>query len=110
MLHDKLHCYQGLVQLTKDLHKIAQTLPKGYGYLQDQLRRAMASSVLNLAEGNARKSIKERRRFFEIARGSIAEVAACIDILFAFELVSEIQFQNIKTRCEVASKMLWKLN
>ncbi|MFH1727498.1 MAG: four helix bundle protein [Pseudomonadota bacterium] len=40
----------------------------------DQLKRAAVSSVSNLAEGNGKTSLKDRKRFFEISLGSIAEV------------------------------------
>ena len=34
---------------------------------------------LNLAEGAYRKSITERKRFYEIARGSVIEIDAALD-------------------------------
>jgi len=87
MLHEKLECYRRSVQMAEELSKEGASWPRGLGYLHDQLRRAMASVVLNLAEGNSRKSMAERSRFFEIARGSVIEVAACIDLALAFGLI-----------------------
>ncbi len=49
-----------------------------------QIRREALSAHLNLAEGASRKSINERKRYFEIARGSVIEVDTAIEI--AFEL------------------------
>jgi len=91
------------------ISKEGASWPRGLGYLHDQLRRAMASVVLNLAEGNARKSVAERRRFFEIARGSVIEVAACIDLARAFGLIPKPAAISIKSRLTVISKMLWSL-
>ena len=88
MFHEKLHCYQGLIGLAPKLQKIVMQLPTGYSYLGDQLKRALASSILNLAEGNAKYSPKERRRFFLASRGSIAEIAAILDVLEVFNLIS----------------------
>ena len=45
-----------------------------------QIRRAALSVHLNVAEGCSRKSLAERRRFYEIARGSLIEVDTAIDI------------------------------
>lgn len=43
------------------------------GHLRDQILRAASSVSLNLAEGNAKRSIKEKKRFYQIAYGSIQE-------------------------------------
>lgn len=48
--------------------------------LTQQIRRAALSVHLNIAEGSSRKSEAERKRFYEIARGSIIEVDAALDI------------------------------
>jgi four helix bundle protein len=45
-----------------------------------QIRRAALSVHLNIAEGCARKSVKERKRFYEVARSSIVEIDAAPDI------------------------------
>lgn len=95
--------------VAEELCKEVAKWPKGYGYLADQLRRAMASVVLNLAEGNARRSQIERKRFFEISRASIAEVSACIDLARVFRLISLTSSQTIKVELSEISKMLWGL-
>lgn len=50
-----------------------------------QIRRAALSVHLNIAEGSSRKSEAERKRYYEIARGSVIEIDAALDI--AVELV-----------------------
>ena len=107
MLHEKLECYRKSVNLAEELCKEVAKWPRGVSYLSDQLKRAMASVVLNLAEGNARSSKPERRRFFEISRASLAEVSACIDLMQAFGLTRNSQSFKL-TLCEI-SKMLWGL-
>ncbi len=47
--------------------------------------RASQSIALNIAAGNGRRSGPDRRRFFEIARGSAFECASVLDILVACE-------------------------
>jgi len=58
---------------------------------KDQLDRASTSIPLNIAEGNEKFSAKDRARFFEVARGSALECAACLDVLLARKLASEEQ-------------------
>ena len=43
------------------------------GHLKDQLFRAATSVPLNLSEGNAKHSAKEKKRFYQMAYASIQE-------------------------------------
>jgi four helix bundle protein len=54
---------------------------KTRAYIQDQLLRASLSIVLNLAEGSAKSSAKDRKRFYEIALGSTRETQAIVELL-----------------------------
>jgi four helix bundle protein len=54
---------------------------------RDQLDRASTSIVLNLAEGNGKRSRIDRCRYLDIARGSALECAACLDVLAAKNLL-----------------------
>jgi len=56
---------------------------------KDHLDRASTSVPLNIAEGNGKFSAPDRARFFEIARGSAVECAACLDVLVARKLAAE---------------------
>ena len=48
--------------------------------LEDQLRRATASIVLNISEGDGKSSLRDQARFFEIARGSCREARAALKL------------------------------
>ncbi len=43
-------------------------------FMRDQLLRATSSIALNLSEGNARRTLKDKRKFFNIAYASTREV------------------------------------
>ncbi len=59
----------------------AKTFPQDERFaMVQQIRRAALSVHLNIAEGCSRKSEAERKRFFEISRGSLIEIDATLDI------------------------------
>lgn len=73
---------------------------------KDQLDRASTSIPLNIAEGNGKFSSKDRARFFEVARGSALECAACLDVLLVRKLATEEQVVLAKERLSRIVQML----
>jgi four helix bundle protein len=66
--------------------KIAKELPRGYGCLADQMRRALASTYLNTTEAIARRG-GDRKMRLRIAKAEANEAVAAVDALRALELV-----------------------
>jgi len=64
-------------QLAVDFYRLAQG-QRAPRHLRDQLLRAASSVALNLGEGSAKRSPADRRRFYEIALGSVRECEAII--------------------------------
>jgi four helix bundle protein len=56
---------------------------RGYSSLRDQIDRASASILLNIAEGCGRFSRSDKAQFYLIARGSAMECAAALDVLLS---------------------------
>lgn len=80
--HEKLSVYQEAIKFVVWSDGILETLPKKLA-VYDQLDRAATSISLNIAEGNGKYTAADRCRFFDIARGSALECAACLDVLVA---------------------------
>ena len=78
-------------------------------HINDQLKRASFSIMLNIAEGSSRFSNKDRKNFLTIARGSAFECAAIIDYLCDNKLISNEIFQNFENRLVEISKILFAL-
>ncbi|MFH1728972.1 MAG: four helix bundle protein [Pseudomonadota bacterium] len=111
LIHEKLKCYQMSLFVSKEANRaLAKKMPKGYAYLNDQLKRALASIVLNIAEGVYRKSSTERKRFFEIAIGSASESSAVFDLLFSFNLISKALHSHFKDQLLQIVRMLYKMS
>ncbi len=109
MNHQRLKCYHLAMSMTKAMPGLIERFPRGYGYLSDQLKRAMASIVLNISEGNARSSYLERKRFFTIARASASEVSTIFEVLYSYNLISESQSDLFQDNLLQVYKMLYKL-
>ena len=80
--HEKLNVYQTAIRFVAWSNALFDDRPL-HRSLRDQLERASASIALNLAEGNGKYTSADRCRYFDNARGSALECAACIDVLVA---------------------------
>jgi four helix bundle protein len=78
--HKSLDVYQAARELVKEVYTVSLALPDEEKFnMKQQIRRAALSVKLNLSEGSSRKSEKERKRYFEIARGSVVEIDAALE-------------------------------
>jgi len=80
--HEKLIAYQRSIQFVAWATDLLEIVPAKLS-VSDQLDRASTSIALNIAEGNGKYTRPDRCRFFDIARGSALESAACLDVLVA---------------------------
>ena len=62
-----------------------QAAHRGSAEIWDQLRRALSSAVLNLVEGNGRRTTKDRKCFFNRATASLTEASACFDLISIYD-------------------------
>ena len=85
--HERLNVYQEQLRFIAWVSALideAKTVPRGKtGEVCDQLDRASLSSLLNTAEGNGKRRGQVRAKYFDDARGSATECAACLDALVA---------------------------
>jgi len=81
--HEKLDVYQDAIGFVSWVDELLEKIPKSLA-VYNQLDRASTSIPLNIAEGNGKyTAAADRCRFFDIARGSALECAACLDVLVA---------------------------
>ena len=85
--HEKLNVYHELLRFISWVTPVideAKNAGRGKtAEVCDQLDRASLSSLLNTAEGNGKRRGQVRANFFDDARGSATECAACLDALVA---------------------------
>jgi four helix bundle protein len=80
--HEQLLAYQRSIQFVAWSSQLLEKIPTKLAVC-DQLDRASTSAPLNIAEGNGKYTTPDRCRYFENARGSALECAACLDVLVA---------------------------
>jgi len=107
--HQKLNCYQKSLGVIRALLKEMSTWPSGHANLKDQAKRAAISASLNLAEGCGKVSPKDKRKFYAIARGSILEVSACIDIAHVLTFLPEEKYNAFQSELLQITRMISKL-
>jgi len=107
--HEKLIVYQKAIEFNEWVSALLES-KKFKAAVRDQLDRAANSIVLNLAGGNGKTSVKDRCRFFEIARGSALECAACLDVLSIKRIISDDEMHKSKMVLKSIVSMLTKLN
>jgi four helix bundle protein len=103
--HEKLRVYQEAIAFIAWLQPVLERIPKGEA-VRDQLDRASTSMPLNTAEGNGRFTAPDRCRFFDIARASGLECAACLDVLYARKRLERAELHEGKERLEGIVQML----
>jgi len=85
--HERLDVYQMQLRLISWVTPLMEETKISAGgktrEVIDQLDRASLSTLLNTAEGNGKRQGQTRAKFFDDARGSATECAACLDALVA---------------------------
>ncbi len=87
--HEKLDVYQDSIRFVSWVNELLEGIPKSLA-VHSQFDRASTSIPLNIAEGNGKYTAADRCRFFDIARGSALECAACLDVLVAKKLIEQV--------------------
>ena len=88
--------------------KLARALPRGYGKLRDQLRRALLSAYLGIAEAASRTG-DDRRARFRCARGETTEAAAALEAVALLRLAPTTEVEQIICLLARMAAMLTRL-
>ena len=109
--HQSLDIYKVSRAFVKECYFMTKLLPDWERFsLLRQIRRAALSVHLNISEGCSRKSEAERKRFYEVARGSIIEIDAALDICSDLEYLKKENLKELgltMVRCfSILSKMI----
>jgi four helix bundle protein len=79
-LFQNLRVYQQAIDFAERVSSRTAGFSRPNWYLADQLNRASLSVALNIAESTGRFTSADKRRFLVMARGSVHECVALLDI------------------------------
>lgn len=103
--------YKDTRALRLEVNNICKIFPKDQQYiLIDQIRRAVLSVVLQIAEGSNRKTEKNKNLFINRSLTSLDEVVACFDCALDDGYINKKQYDNILIKIESVSKQLHGLS
>ena len=104
--HEKLKVYHATITFVAWVSDLLTGIPKSIS-VHNQFDRASTSIPLNIAEGNGKYTSADRCRFFDNARGSALECAACLDVLVAKSLVEQtVAMEGKEMLIEIVSMLV----
>lgn len=107
--HDRLDVYRLSIEYVAIEFDTSRSLEGLHRHARDQWLRAAQSIPLNIAEGNGKRSLKDRARFLDIARGSALECAAIQDVLVVSGGLSRETDLELKSRLVRIVAMLTRM-
>lgn len=98
---EKLDVWRLSKELSVEIYKITKLFPKEelFGIIS-QIRRAVVSIALNIAEGKGRYHIKEYIQFLYLARGSAYEVNALLIIANDLGYITNSKMMDLENKLE----------
>lgn len=103
---EKLRVYDEVLRLVDLIYRASKNWPKEELFgLTSQVRRAVVSILLNIAEGSSR-SKKDFRHFLDLARGSVYECVACLQIALLGKYILKKDYSELYSKLQAVSKMI----
>ena len=104
--HEKLNVYRTAITFVAWSSDLLTEIPKSIA-VHNQFDRASTSIPLNIAEGNGKYTSADRCRFFDTARGSALECAACLDVLVAkMKIEQSVTAEGKRMLLEIVSMLV----
>ena len=103
---EKLDVYQVVKDQNLKVLNILNTNQQIDSYLTEQWKHASLSILLNLVEGTGRMTEADKVHYLTLARTSVFESVAIIDLMKSMNVLDELTFQELYSGYEKSSKML----
>ena len=105
---EQLEVYQKALDFSVSVIDVVDQLdtPRKHYRLIEQLESSSTSVALNISEGKGRFSKKEFRQYLYIARGSLYETIAMLQILKKKNWLNESHYAQLYSQAEEISRMI----
>ena len=108
--HKKLNAWIKSFELVKELYVLTDSFPSDERFgLISQIRRAAVSVPVNIAEGAARKSVKEFTQFLYISLGSLTELDTLILLSAELGFISKEDSDKFIDKLDIIGKLIYGL-
>ncbi|GBD91327.1 hypothetical protein BMS3Abin04_02054 [bacterium BMS3Abin04] len=108
--HKNLTTWEKSLELVKEIYNFCDKLPDKEKYIIiPQLKRASISVASNIAEGYARNTGKETKRFLDIARSSLVEIDTQITICIKLNYINDEDIKDLSKLINYSFALLTKL-
>ena len=105
--HKKLKLWEKTMVVVEYVYRVTEGYPKQETYgLCLQMRRAAVSIASNIAEGAARKGKQEKIQFYTIARGSLSELDAQLEISMRLKFIENDAYEGLQLKLDEVSRMI----
>ncbi|MEO6610532.1 MAG: four helix bundle protein [Chitinophagaceae bacterium] len=106
---EKLEVYQKAYQANQKVYRLLKENKCIAAFAKNQFGRASLSIMLNIAEGSAKFSNKDRRNFYVVARGSVFECSSLISFLHEEGEILTALKHDLYSCYEEISRMLFTM-
>ena len=104
---EKLDVWKASIKFAKSIYQATSKFPSEEKFgLTSQIKRAVISISSNIAEGSAKKSLKDQARYTEIAYASLLEVLNQLILAYELEFISEELLLHLRLELENLSKQI----
>jgi four helix bundle protein len=103
--HEKLNVYHEALRFVGQATDLLERVPKTMA-VHGQLDRASTAIPLNIAEGTGKFTVPDRCRYYDIARGSALESAACLDVMVVKKVLEHGDIASSKKTLVAVVSML----
>jgi four helix bundle protein len=107
--HQRLDAYRVALDLFAGVEIVAGSFPRGFADLKDQVRRAAAATVRNIAEGANRIHPSDKAARFSVARGEAGECESALEMAGVAGLVGPAEEIRLRTLADRVAAMLMGL-